>query len=62
MGLLSFLKRKSGEAPKKASAMPPEPVDTVQQARTRARQRLVGAVVLNMTLAVNHKPGRYIAQ
>jgi DedD protein len=46
MGLLSFLKRKSGEAPKKASAMPPEPVDTVQQARTRARQRLVGAVVL----------------
>lgn len=46
MGLLSFLKRKSGDAPKKASAMPPEPVDTVQQARTRARQRLVGAVVL----------------
>jgi DedD protein len=46
MGLLSFLKRKSGETPKKASAMPPEPVDTVQQARTRARQRLVGAVVL----------------
>lgn len=46
MGLLSFLKRKSGDAPKKASVMPPEPVDTVQQARTRARQRLVGAVVL----------------
>jgi DedD protein len=46
MGLLSFLKRKSGDAPKKASAIPSEPVDTVQQARTRARQRLVGAVVL----------------
>ena len=46
MGLLSFLKRKSGDAPKKASTMPSEPVDTVQQARTRARQRLVGAVVL----------------
>ena len=45
MGLLSFLKRKSGDATK-ASAMSPEPVDTVQQARTRARQRLVGAVVL----------------
>jgi len=45
MGLLSFLKRKSGDATK-ASAMPSEPVDTVQQARTRARQRLVGAVVL----------------
>jgi len=45
MGLLSFLKRKSGDATK-ASVMSPEPVDTVQQARTRARQRLVGAVVL----------------
>lgn len=45
MGLLSFLKRKSGDATK-VSAMPPEPVDTVHQARTRARQRLVGAVVL----------------
>ncbi len=45
MGLLSFLKRKSGDA-LKASAKSPEPVDTVQQARTRARQRLVGAVVL----------------
>ncbi|MBC7995050.1 MAG: SPOR domain-containing protein [Rhizobacter sp.] len=45
MGLLSFLKRKSGDAPK-ASTKSPEPVDTVEQARTRARQRLVGAVVL----------------
>ncbi len=45
MGLLSFLKRKSGEStarPKGAS----ESADSVQQARTRARQRLVGAVVL----------------
>ncbi|MBC7957925.1 MAG: SPOR domain-containing protein [Cytophagales bacterium] len=44
MGLLSFLKRKSGDATK-ASAIP-DSVDSVQQARTRARQRLVGAVVL----------------
>ena len=29
---------------------------------TRIAYSLVGAVVLNMTLAVNHKPGRYIAQ
>jgi DedD protein len=44
MGLLSFLKRKSGDAPKAPGI--PESADSVQQARTRARQRLVGAVVL----------------
>jgi DedD protein len=44
MGLLSFLKRTAGDTPK---AMPvTESVDSVQQARTRARQRLIGAVVL----------------
>jgi DedD protein len=47
MGLLSFLKRRSpdGAATKPAAAVT-ESVDSVQQARTRARQRLVGAVVL----------------
>jgi DedD protein len=45
MGLLSFLKRKSGE-PSARSAGRAESVDSVQQARTRARQRLVGSVVL----------------
>lgn len=44
MGLLSFLKRKSGDATK--APVIPESVDSVQQARTRARQRLVGSVVL----------------
>lgn len=44
MGLLSFFKRKSGDTTK-ASSMP-DSADSVQQARTRARQRLVGAVVL----------------
>ncbi len=44
MGLLSFLKRTSGGA--SASASRAEAEDTVQQARTRARQRLVGAIVL----------------
>ncbi len=44
MGLLSFLKRKSKNASAPAAA--PESADTVQQARIRARQRLVGAVVL----------------
>jgi DedD protein len=44
MGLLSFLKRKSGDATKASST--PDSADSVQQARTRARQRLVGAVVL----------------
>jgi DedD protein len=45
MGLLSFLKRKSGEPATRPVGLP-ESVDSVQQARTRARQRLVGAVVL----------------
>ncbi len=45
MGLLSFLKRKSVDSPKKAPPVP-ESTDSVQQARTRARQRLIGAVVL----------------
>jgi DedD protein len=46
MGLLSFFKRnKSADAVKAAPAIP-ESADSVQQARTRARQRLVGAVVL----------------
>jgi DedD protein len=45
MGLLSFLKRKSGD-PVARPAGVPESVDSVQQARTRARQRLVGSVVL----------------
>ncbi|HEY0817540.1 MAG TPA: SPOR domain-containing protein [Rhizobacter sp.] len=45
MGLLSFLKRKSGE-PAARPVGGPESADSVQQARTRARQRLVGAVVL----------------
>jgi DedD protein len=45
MGLLSFLKRKSGEPAARPVGLP-ESVDSVQQARTRARQRLVGAVVL----------------
>jgi len=42
MGLLSFLKRRSADAPSAAS----DGVDSVQQARVRARQRLIGAVVL----------------
>lgn len=44
MGLLSFFKRvaASGEAPAASS----RPDDTVGQARTRARHRLIGAVVL----------------
>src|SRR5688572_4814458 len=49
MGLLSFLKRKSNDEPTrhtKAAAAVPDSPDTVQQARTRARQRLVGPVVL----------------
>lgn len=45
MGLLSFLKRNKSVAPTKAPPIP-ESADSVQQARTRARQRLVGAVVL----------------
>lgn len=49
MGLFSFLKRPSGDAPKAApskAAPSKDPVDAVQQARTRARQRLIGAAVL----------------
>lgn len=45
MGLLSFLKRKSGEPASRAAGLP-DSTDSVQQARTRARQRLVGSVVL----------------
>lgn len=45
MGLLSFLKRDKSGAPSKALPIP-ESADSVQQARTRARQRLIGAVVL----------------
>ena len=44
MGLLSFLKRRSGDSPSATPA--PDVVDSVQQARIRARQRLIGAVVL----------------
>lgn len=45
MRLLSFLKRQPADKPK---AAPPgkEAVDAVQQVRARARQRLIGAVVL----------------
>lgn len=46
MGLLSFLKRKSGDAPVPRPAAATDSVDSVQQARTRARQRLIGSVVL----------------
>jgi DedD protein len=47
MGLLSFLKRQSADQPKPAPSKPSkEAVDAVQQARTRARQRLIGAAVL----------------
>jgi DedD protein len=48
MGLKSFLKRKE-DAParsSKAAAGAGDPVDAVQQARLRARRRLIGAVVL----------------
>ncbi|MBL0727311.1 SPOR domain-containing protein [Piscinibacter sp. HJYY11] len=45
MGLLSFLKRKSGDPAVRPVGLP-ESADSVQQARTRARQRLVGSVVL----------------
>jgi DedD protein len=44
MGWLSFLKRK--EARKDRPARPAMPADVVAQARTKARQRLIGAVVL----------------
>lgn len=45
MGLLSFFKRR-GDAPKGAAAAVGETPDAVQRARTRARQRLIGAIVL----------------
>jgi len=44
MGLLSFLQRKSGDKPR-APASDTNP-DAVQEARTRARRRLIGASVL----------------
>lgn len=44
MGLLSFLKRTPSGRPQ--AAVSPEATDPVHQARTRARQRLVGSVVL----------------
>ncbi|MDQ6679903.1 MAG: SPOR domain-containing protein, partial [Pseudomonadota bacterium] len=43
MGLLSLFKR-TGEAPAGTAAT--EPADAVKEARTRARRRLIGAVVL----------------
>jgi len=45
MGLLSFFKRQ-GDAPKAAAASVGDAPDAVQRARTRARQRLIGAIVL----------------
>jgi DedD protein len=45
MGLLSFFKRQ-GDAPKAAAASVGDASDAVQRARTRARQRLIGAIVL----------------
>ena len=44
MGLLSFFKRNADAAPRRAPVA--DPAEVVQQARTRARQRLIGAVVL----------------
>lgn len=44
MGLLSIFQRKSGDKAKAAAAQPS--ADAVQEARTRARRRLIGAVVL----------------
>ncbi len=44
MGLLSFLKRKSTDAARAPAAA--EPPDTLQQIRVRARQRLVGSIIL----------------
>ena len=44
MGLLSIFKRKSDAAD--AAPDPREALDDVAQARTRARRRLMGAVVL----------------
>ena len=44
MGLLSNISRKKDAA--SGAGAPPEPADAVLKARTRARQRLIGAVVL----------------
>ena len=46
MGLLSFFKRTKPAEATRAAPPVPETADAVQEARTRARQRLVGAVVL----------------
>lgn len=45
MGLLSFFKRQTDSSSNAAAAVS-EPADAVQRARTRARQRLIGAAVL----------------
>ena len=45
MGLLSIFKRQ-GDAPSSATATAGDTPDAVQRARTRARQRLIGAIVL----------------
>jgi DedD protein len=45
MGLLSIFQRKSGDRAKKPPAPDASP-DAVQEARTRARRRLIGAAVL----------------
>ena len=45
MGLLSIFKRRA-ESPPNTGAAPASPTDAVQRARTRARQRLIGAIVL----------------
>ena len=44
MGLLSIFKRRTDSSSKPAAVS--EPADAVQRARTRARQRLIGAAVL----------------
>ena len=45
MGLLSIFKRQA-DSPKRTQASPADASDAVQRARTRARQRLIGAIVL----------------
>jgi DedD protein len=45
MGLLSIFKRRADSSSNAAAAVS-EPADAVQRARTRARQRLIGAAVL----------------
>jgi DedD protein len=47
MGLLSFLKRKKTDAaPARGGSRAPESADSLQQVKTRARRRLIGAAVL----------------